>query len=199
MTSFVFSVEQLRAAPPEVRRWIEREIAQSLAALERPEHEPAPMHEAELAACRPEEAVQIFEMIKDNFLCSQVFFELARDMPGGRAVPPLHAFGIADILRHARLADANRLVECFTAINQAYQTVRDDPQASLFGFDEQGHVYIHETTHRSIRLVWERLVAAAAPAGQRPAAGDGPGAAGFSPPHLGPSENVGAHPPGRTG
>jgi hypothetical protein len=26
MTSFTFSIEQVRSAPPEVRRWIEREL-----------------------------------------------------------------------------------------------------------------------------------------------------------------------------
>ena len=31
MTSFTLSVEQVRSAPPEVRRWIEREVAAALA------------------------------------------------------------------------------------------------------------------------------------------------------------------------
>ena len=36
--------------------------------------------------------------------------------------------------------------------------LRDDSEASLFGFDQANHVYIHETTHRSIRELWEKLV-----------------------------------------
>ena len=77
----------------------------------------------------------MFDSIKDNFLLSQVFFELAREMPAGRAAPPLHALNIADLLRHTRLPDGDRLADCFTAINQIFQTVRNDPEAALFGFD----------------------------------------------------------------
>jgi hypothetical protein len=34
MTNFTFSIEQVRSAPPEVRRWIEHEIRAALAAPE---------------------------------------------------------------------------------------------------------------------------------------------------------------------
>ena len=51
----------------------------------------------------------MFQLIKDNFLLSQVFFELARDTPAGRAAPPLHALNIAELLRHTRLSDGDRL------------------------------------------------------------------------------------------
>lgn len=189
MTSFTFSVEQLRAAPPEVRRWVEREIAAGLAALDRPQHEPSHEHAATLAACEPQEALQVFEMIRGNFLYTQVLFELARELPGGPRAPELHAFSVAEILRHTRLADGDRLVACFTAINQAFQSVRNDPEAALFGFDQQGYVYVHETTHRSIRLVWERLLAAGA---GESGAGEGE-TSGFRPPHLGPSESLAGH------
>jgi len=67
MTSFTFSAEQVRSAPPEVRRWIEREIAASLAAMSKSEHDPSQVHAASLAACMPEEAMQLFELIKGNF------------------------------------------------------------------------------------------------------------------------------------
>lgn len=79
MTSFTFSLEQVHSAPPEVRRWIENEIAAALGSLTRSEHGPSEPHSVELAACTPEEALKIFELIKGNFLLSQVFFELARD------------------------------------------------------------------------------------------------------------------------
>jgi hypothetical protein len=79
MTSFTFSLEQLKAAPPEVRRWIEHEISAALGVLGRLDQGPSHAHDASLAACTPEEALQMFEAIKDNFLLSQVFFELARE------------------------------------------------------------------------------------------------------------------------
>jgi hypothetical protein len=58
MTSFTFSLEQLKAAPPEVRRWVEHEIGLALGALSRFDHDPSQGHSAALAACTPEEALQ---------------------------------------------------------------------------------------------------------------------------------------------
>ena len=189
MTSFTFSLEQLRAAPPEVRRWVEQEIGAALGALSRLNRDQSQVHNAALAACTSEEALQMFESIKDNFLLSQVFFELARETPAGRTAPPLHALNIADLLRHTRLSDGDRLADCFTAINQIFQTVRNDSEAALFGFDQHGHVYIHETTHHSIRRVWEQLFVADQSAAGRPAP------FGMTLPHVGPSEDIAGHAP----
>jgi hypothetical protein len=198
MTSFTFSVEQVRSAPPEVRRWIEREIAASLAALGKSEHDPSQVHAAALAACLPEEAAQVFELIKGNFLLSQVFFELARETPNNRSAASLYPISIADILRHTRLGDGDRLVDCFTAINQAFRSIRNDPEATLFGFDQFGHVFIQQTTHDSIRQLWEQLFATNAPVAGRSLAEDGPAPAEFAPAHLGPSEDIVQHAPHST-
>jgi hypothetical protein len=129
-------------------------------------------------------------MIKGNFLLSQVFFELARDMPNSHGPKPLYPLSAADIIRHTRLADGDRLVDCFTAINQAFQTIRNDPEATLFGFDQQGHVFIHHATHDSIRQLWEQLFAAHA------SMTDGPAPAGFTPHRLGPSADIVQRPRG---
>ena len=188
MTSFTFSLEQLKAAPPEVRRWVEHEIGAALGTLGRLDHDPSQVHSSALAACTPEEALQIFELIKDNFLLSQVFFELARETPAGRVAPPLHALNVAELLRHTRLSDGDRLADCFTAINQVFQTVRNDPAAAL-GFDQYGHVYIHESTHHSVRRAWEQLFVS----DQQPASQAAP--LGLTLPHLGPSEDIAGHAP----
>jgi hypothetical protein len=193
MPSFTFSVEQVRAAPPEVRRWIEREVTAALAAVNKCEHDASQVHAAALAACMPQEAAQVFELIRGNFLLSQVFFELAHDMPNSQGASPLHPLSVADILRHTRLGDGDRLVDCLTAINQAFQTVRKDPEATLFGFDQFGHVFIHQATHHSIRQLWEQLFAAHPPMAGGAAAAEGPALAGFTPPHLGPSEDIAQH------
>ena len=120
MTSFTFSLDQLRSAPPEVRRWLENEIAAALSGLTRLEHGPSEPHSAELAACAPEEALKVFELIKGNFLLSQVFFELAREMPNTAGSAPIHTLNVGELLRHTRLADGDRLADCFTAINKAF-------------------------------------------------------------------------------
>ena len=193
MTSFTFSIEQLRSAPPEVRRWIEHEFTAALAALNSHEHDLSRVHTTALAAGTPREAAQLFELIKGNFLVSQVFFELARDTPNSSlSTAPLHPLSVADILRHTRLGGGDRLVDCFTAINQAFQAIRNDPEATLFGFDQRGHVFVHQTTHDSIRQLWEELFVADAPLGS------GPTLAGYTPPRLGPSEDIAQHPPGST-
>jgi hypothetical protein len=186
MTSFTFSAEQLRAAPPEVRRWAEAEIGRAFALLA--ERAPAPSHGAPLAACTPAEAAQIFELIKGDFLLSQVFFELARDTMPTSNDGALHALSIGDIIRHTRLSDGDRLVEYFTALNAAFQRVRNDSEASLFGFDAYGHVFIHETTHQSIRRVWEALHMGEPGAGALSLP-----AMGFAPPRVGPSESIAEH------
>ena len=54
----------------------------------------------------------MFELIKDNFVLSQVFFELARETPAGRRAPPLPALNIADrLLSHPRPSHGDRLAE----------------------------------------------------------------------------------------
>jgi hypothetical protein len=185
----------VRSAPPEVRRWIANEVASALVALTgTPQAQPPAQPEA-LAACTPEEAMQLFETIRDDFAATLVFLELARE-PAGHAVPPLHALSIADIMRHTRLNDA-RLVECFRAINQVFQQIRNDPEAALFGFDQANHVYIHEATHRSIRTLWQALTAARGPgmaAGMAaPVAASAAPPFGFTPAQLGPADDVAAH------
>ncbi|HTW87012.1 MAG TPA: hypothetical protein VMD75_03295 [Candidatus Binataceae bacterium] len=190
MTSFTFSPEQVRSAPPAVRQWIANEIAADLRALMEA-HQEHPGHPAELAACSPDEALQVFESIRGDFATAQIFLELAR-APIVNGNPSLHALGIADIMHHTRLTES-RLVECFTIIDQVFQQVCKNHDATLFGFDQVGHVYINEATHRSIHILWERLiqmqppVMAATPVASPPI--------GFTPPHVGPSEDIAAHVP----
>jgi hypothetical protein len=189
MTSFTFSLQQLKAAPPEVGRRVEHEIGAAPGTLSRFDHDPSQVHSAALAACTPEEAVQVFAAIKDNFLLSQVFSNWRARRRPGRAVPPLHALSIPELLRHTRLSDGDRLADCFTAINQVFQTVRNDPAAALFGFDQYGHIYIHESTHHSVRRVWEQLFATDQNSANRPAP------LGITLPRLGPSEDIAGHAP----
>ena len=194
MISLTFSLDQVRSAPPEVRRWIEHEGAAALAALSRPELDPLHPHAAARSACTAPEAGEVYELIKGNFLLSQVFFELACETPGNRGGPSLYALGLVDMLRHTRLADGDRLVDCFNAINQAFQTIRNEPEANVFGFDQYGRVWIHPMTQDSIRELWEQLFHRQPPMTGEPAMPTtGPALAGFTPSHLGPSGDVAEH------
>jgi hypothetical protein len=160
MTSFTFSAEQVRSAPPEVRRWMETEIATALGLQARFEHDPSKTQAGALAECTVDEVAQIFKLISGNFLVTQVFFELARETTAVNGIPSLHALSLSDMQRHVQLADGHMLIECLNAINEALQRVRNDEAASLFANDEFGHVYIHVTTYRNIRRLREQLVLA---------------------------------------
>jgi hypothetical protein len=241
MTAVSFTLEQLRAAPPEVRQWVRQQLGLSLATLAEiddvapgapaapaaapppqkpqprpaitPQHAsaemplraaamqqpilnlppiaPAPFkpssrpdpaiakeHGVGLAFCSLEEAVQIFNLLDQDVATAQVFFELGRDSPESRLTPPLHAFAIADILRHTRIPDSRQLLRALSVINAAFQQVRGSATASLFAIDQAGHVYVHEATHRSILMLWTELMAEQARAAETDAAAlqKGPGA-----------------------
>ena len=186
MTSFTFTPEQVQSAPPEVRRWIVQEIGRALAVAQRPAHDPSQAQRARLGACSVDEAVQILGRIRGDFVLMQVFFELARDAAPGRSAPSLHVLDVADMLQHTRLRSGDGLLQSLEAINAVYRDVRREPEATLFGFDDHGHLDVHHETHLSIRHLWDQLsrpgpVAIGAPA------------AAFATPHPGPSQNVASH------
>jgi hypothetical protein len=161
MVGFTFSAEQIRSAPPEVRRWIEEQITRTLGLPITGVHDGAETHSGGIAVCSLEEAAAILQRIQEDYLACQVFLELGREGGSGVSYPPeLHAIGIADILRHTRIGEGSRLAACFQAINAALQEIRGDPQATLFAFDQRGTCYVHEATHRNIRQLWQDFVAA---------------------------------------
>lgn len=173
MVSFTFSEDEVRAAPPEVRHWIEARLASALGSRPGAETRPSTPEHGTLADCSPEEMAEILKLISENMLVTRVFFELARDAANGPRVAPYHALDLAEIQRHAQLAEPQQLFGCLGAINQALQSVRGDPEVVMFGFDDAGHLYLHEATHRSIRQIWAQLVQAHS-AVMRPAAETGP-------------------------
>ncbi len=184
MTSFTFSVEQLRTAPREVREWIVTQMTASLLSLAEAQPAPPPHHAAELAACTPEEAARLFAAIRGDFVTTQVFLELARERPTG-SMPPLYALSIAELSRQTRFGE-EQVLDAFRAIDIAFREIRGDREAALFGFDEHNRVYLHEASYRSIRVVWEELVRTRMPGPTAPQAG-------FVAPRVGPSEDILAH------
>lgn len=79
----------------------------------------------------PDEAAQLFALIRGDFVLSQIFFELGREAPDAPAAAPLPAVGLGDLLRHTRLGSMDRLGSCLDEINRAFQAVRNDPEAML--------------------------------------------------------------------
>lgn len=159
MVGITLSREQIRAAPPEVRRWLEREIATSLGLLAAAE--PAPAAQAEpryLVGCGTEETEAIFALIQGLPPVVGVFFELGRET--GRALPNgLRVFGLLDMQSHAQLQRPAQVLKCLEVINRAMRQVRGDADATLYGLDDRANCFIAETTHRSIRELWHRMIA----------------------------------------
>jgi len=192
VTGFTFTAQDLRSAPDEVRRWLVSRIESDLVGLTSAPPVAPPMQAPPLAACTPEEALGVLDLLKGDFAAMHVLLELARDEPQVDAALPLHAISIGALMRNTRL-DERRLVSCLQAINRAFQEVRRDPEATLFGFDQAEHLYVHEVTYRSLRGLWRDLTRPHAPTEAMAAAPVAWPAASFRPRQLGPSEDIATH------
>ncbi|WP_156922088.1 hypothetical protein [Azorhizobium doebereinerae] len=175
MVGITLSPEQVRSAPPEVRQWLQKEIAASFglpAAAAVPE--PAPEH---LVPCTVEDAAAIYGVISGMLPVATVFFELGREVgPAGPQGIAAHA--LADMLRHSRLPGVEQLAGCLSLINDVFRRVRHDPAATLFALDPRGYCLVPELTQRSILHVWNDVVAAhTAGEGTGPEMGPGTGQA----------------------
>jgi hypothetical protein len=202
MTAFTFTVEQLRAAPPEVQRWVAGEIAHTLAAagLVRPEVSRTQSQQAAapaLAACTLPEAERIFELIDDDPVTTRLFFELAHSAVLHTNQPGLQALRLTDLLRQSGPRAPEAVLAGLAAIDGAFREVHGDGGNSLFAFDEAGHVFIHDVTRTSIGRLWDALLQARMPAAAGPAVASAPHVEGFEAPYVGPSEPVAGHMPSR--
>ena len=134
MVGIVLSAEQVKAAPPAVRQWLERQMAADLwpAEAEPPAAAAAPETPVEfdperIAACTLPEAIAIFERIRHDGLACRVFLEFGQEPVATLHASPLYALDIADIVRHTGITSGNQLVSCFYFINWALQLVRVFP------------------------------------------------------------------------
>jgi hypothetical protein len=157
MVGITLSPEQIRAAPPEVRRWLEQELAVALG-LHTPEPSGVQLSSPHLIACTVEEAAQVLSLIEGILPVVNVFFELGRE-GGSAGIEGLEAFRLTDISQRARLQTLDQVGACLDAINNAIRRVRGDPNATLFGLDRRGYCLVAEETQRSIRRIWQQIVA----------------------------------------
>ena len=192
MTSFTFSAEELKSAPAEVRRWLLGRIERDLMTLmSAPPGSPA-IHASALAACTPDEAARVFDLIRGDFAATQVFLELARGTADSDPVSQLHPINVDVLTRNTRL-DGHGLVSCLRTINRAFQEVCGNPDVTLFGFDQANHVFVHETTYRSIHGLWQGLLRPhVSPEANAAEQVDWPPIL-FEPRQLGPSEDIAMH------
>jgi hypothetical protein len=108
--------EQIRTAPADVRRWIEREISHSFG----PQSQPADhkSHGEQLAACSADEVAALLSRIQGVLPAVNVFFEFGRQ---GAVLGPsrLEAFRLQDIAYHTRLQSVGQVIACLDIINEA--------------------------------------------------------------------------------
>ena len=156
MVGITLSPEQLRAAPADVRRWIEHEVAVSLG-LRAPEAVEAKRGSPQLVGLTVDEAAKVFSLIEGTLPVINVFFELGRE-GGSAGVNDLEAFRLVDVVRHARLQTMDQLADCLNVINAAVRSVRADANATFYGLDQRGYCFIAGQTHRSIQRIWQEIV-----------------------------------------
>jgi hypothetical protein len=174
MAGVTLSVEEIHAAPPEVRRWIEQEIIRSLGMHPLQEH-PAPATPP-LIGCNVEEARDMLALVQSVLPAVSVFFELGREA-AGVPVHGMRAFAVADIQRHARLHAPAQVIECLDLLTDALRRVRGDAEAAFFVLDNLGRVLVGEATMHSILRLWHEIVAEQAADQGRPGLRPGPAGA----------------------
>jgi hypothetical protein len=164
MTGITLTAEQIRAAPPEVRHWLEQQIAQLLGL---PDGAEVPATPPPLIAANPELAGAILGQIQNMLPVVAVFFELGREQ-GSLVANGLRAFRLADIARHARLASVEQVLQALAVIDAALRRAAGNTEATLHALDAQGHVFVAEATSRSILILWQQIVAARGLGGRPP-------------------------------
>jgi hypothetical protein len=157
MIGLTLSPEQVRAAPPEVRRWLEHEISMMFG-LAAADHPAAKDVASRLVGCNPEEAAAMLELVQGILPVVNVFFELGREAVSA-AVHGLRAFRLSDLMRQARLSTPQQVIECLDVLTTAVRRVRGDKEALFYLVDDNGHCLVAEPTMRSVLQVWQQIVA----------------------------------------
>ena len=108
MVGITLSPEQIRSAPPQVREWIEHEIAHALGlTASAPQPPQVPPH---LVACGHDEVKAILAEIRSMLPVVAVFFELGREFGqqnGARGASAAHRIHpVAQSAPHARASCA---------------------------------------------------------------------------------------------
>jgi len=178
VVGITLSPEQIRSAPPEVRRWLEEELAASLGLR---------VHGIEnlqssgrVVAVSLDEARAILASIRGMLPVVNVFFELGRRgaSPGSQG---LVVVCLAQSFTHPRLSTIEQVIAGIDLINTATQKVRQDVSCNLCLADPRGLCVVAAQTHDSITRLWHEIalehglpIQEAEGASERAAAMEGP-------------------------
>ena len=156
MAGITLSADEIKAAPPEVRRWLEQEMVRVFGV--QPSLAPAQAAAPTLVGCNVEEARDMLALVQGMLPVVSVFFELGREA----ASVPVHgmrACAVADIQRHARLHAPAQVIECLDLLTDALRRVRGDAEAAFYALDNLGRCLVAEATMHSILRLWQEIVA----------------------------------------
>jgi hypothetical protein len=158
MVGITLTSEQIRTAPPDVRRWLEQELAKTFGLRpSQAEARQSQQHHEHLVACSIDEATSILRLIQGMLPVVNVFFELGRHAAN---LPDegFAAFRLTDMLHHTRLQTLDQVIDCLRIINEAAQQVCADPDATLYALDRYGDCYVAAQTQQSIFRLWLQVV-----------------------------------------
>ena len=155
MIGITLTTEQIRAAPPDVQRWIEREV---MASFGQPSQPTKAADGAHLAVCSYKEAETVLAQVQGVLPVVNVFFELGRQ-GAIFGQPNIEAFRLLDIAHHTRLPDATQVVACLDIINQAFSNACGDVTARFCALDREGHCFIALETQQNILRLWDKVIA----------------------------------------
>jgi hypothetical protein len=159
----VLQPEEIAAAPPEVRRWLDALLAPEAGAevLQRNGFRYA---DGDLAVLQPFEVSGILERIAGDELACQVLFRLGCEFydPATGLHRP-YAISVADFVHSTDIENGSRLPDVLGRINAALREIRRDPNASIYAIDKSGAYCVHETTQCHIYRQWVALVGQAQP------------------------------------
>ncbi len=155
MIGITLTSDHIRAAPPEVRRWIEREVMASLGQQTPPAVE---AHSQHLAVCNAAQAEAVLAQIQGVLPVVNVFFELGRQ-GAIFGQPNIEAFRLLDIAHHTRLPGVDQVIACLDIINQAFSNACGDVTARFCALDREGHCFIAMETQQNILQLWQKTIA----------------------------------------
>jgi len=214
MIGFTLSPEQVRAAPPAVRQWLEAQISQTFGLdapaggegpAWRPQEPQAGQHAVPpsampaahqtLVACGVDDIRAIMGLIQKLPPVALVLFDLARE-PAMIAAPGIRALQVAEMVRHCHLQAPEQIATCVETLNAALRRLSGKPGIAMAVVDRAGHCLVADSTAQAILAVWQDLVGAhqlatVAHVGPHVAEYTGSGAA--PQPGLGMAPHSGAH------
>lgn len=159
MIGITLSAEQIRTAPPDVRRWIEHQVLSDLGlGAEMPHAATPPAQSAHLASLTVDDAARLLAQLDEVLPAVNVLFEFGR--PGiAFGQPPVMMFRLIDILHHTRLQSTSQVMACLETINAALTEIGRDPTVRFCGFDNVGHCLVTPETQRAIATLWQSVIA----------------------------------------